>query len=68
MPEEGVQLSQYNELLTTEEIIQLAKLFVSEGVNKIRLTGGEPLIRKDIVELCGEISNITLTLKWFVLY
>ena len=63
MPEEGVQLSQYNELLTTEEIIQLAKLFVGEGVNKIRLTGGEPLIRKDIVELCGEISNITLTLK-----
>lgn len=63
MPEEGVQLSQNNELLTTEEIIKLAKLFVSEGVNKIRLTGGEPLIRKDIVELCGGISNVTLTLK-----
>ena len=53
MPEEGVQLSQNNELLTTEEIITLAKLFVKEGVDKIRLTGGEPLIRKDIVELCG---------------
>ena len=53
MPEEGVQLSQNNKLLTTEEIITLAKLFVKEGVDKIRLTGGEPLIRKDIVELCG---------------
>ena len=55
MPEDGVELTQNSELLTTEEIITLAKLFVKEGVNKIRLTGGEPLVRKDIVELCGEI-------------
>ena len=55
MPEEGVELTQNSELLTTEEIIALAKLFVKEGVNKIRLTGGEPLVRKDIVELCGEM-------------
>lgn len=55
MPEEGVELSPNSELLTTEEIVSLAKLFVREGVNKIRLTGGEPLVRKDIVELCGKI-------------
>lgn len=55
MPEEGVELTPNNELLNTEEIITLAKLFVKEGVKKIRLTGGEPLVRKDIVELCGEI-------------
>lgn len=56
MPEEGVELSPNSELLTTEEIVSLAKLFVREGVNKIRLTGGEPLVRKDIVELCGKIG------------
>ena len=55
MPEEGVELTPNTELLNTEEIITLAKLFVKEGVKKIRLTGGEPLVRKDIVELCGNM-------------
>ncbi|XP_031567672.1 GTP 3',8-cyclase, mitochondrial-like isoform X1 [Actinia tenebrosa] len=58
MPEEGIQLSPKDELLSSEEIIRLAKLFVQEGVTKIRLTGGEPLVRKDIVELCGELGKI----------
>ena len=55
MPEEGVELTPNTELLNTEEIITLANLFVKEGVRKIRLTGGEPLVRKDIVELCGNM-------------
>ena len=50
-----MELSPNSELLKTEEIVALAKLFVKEGVNKIRLTGGEPLVRKDIVELCGKM-------------
>ena len=62
MPEEGVELTQNSELLTTEEIIALAKLFVKEGVNKIRLTGGEPLVRKDIVQLCGKFYTCTFIL------
>ena len=49
MPEEGVKLTPNTELLNTEEIKTLARLFVKEGVKKIRLTGGEPLVRKDIV-------------------
>lgn len=65
MPEEGVELTPNNELLNTEEIITLARLFVQEGVNKIRLTGGEPLVRKDIVELCGKIFNV-LKIKFYV--
>ncbi|KAM9273178.1 molybdenum cofactor biosynthesis protein 1 isoform 4-T7 [Cariama cristata] len=53
MPEEGVQLTPKSELLTVQEIITLARLFVKEGVEKIRLTGGEPLIRPDVVDIVG---------------
>jgi len=41
-------------LLTTDELIKLASLFVQEGIRKIRLTGGEPLIRHDIVDVIRE--------------
>uniref|UniRef100_A0A8C0MFX9 cyclic pyranopterin monophosphate synthase n=1 Tax=Canis lupus familiaris TaxID=9615 RepID=A0A8C0MFX9_CANLF len=53
MPEEGVPLTPKADLLTTEEILTLARLFVKEGVDKIRLTGGEPLIRPDVVDIVG---------------
>ncbi|XP_069879924.1 molybdenum cofactor biosynthesis protein 1 isoform X3 [Dipodomys merriami] len=53
MPEEGVPLTPRADLLTTEEILILARLFVKEGVDKIRLTGGEPLIRPDVVDIVG---------------
>lgn len=53
MPEDGIQLTPKDEILSTEEIISIARLFVKEGVTKIRLTGGEPLVRKDIIQLCG---------------
>ena len=54
MPEKGVSLTARDELLSSQEIVQLAKLFVSEGVTKIRLTGGEPLLRPDIIDLCSK--------------
>lgn len=44
------------QILSLEEVERLAAFFVSQGVNKIRLTGGEPLVRKGIVELCSRIS------------
>ena len=46
------------ELLTFEEIHRLTKLFVSMGVKKIRLTGGEPLLRRDLPELIKMIFSV----------
>lgn len=58
MPEEGVLLSPPNHLLTTPEIAYLSALFVSQGVTKIRLTGGEPTIRRDILPLMHQIGDL----------
>ncbi|KAG2172391.1 hypothetical protein INT43_004933 [Umbelopsis isabellina] len=58
MPAEGVQLSASDKLLSTDEILRLARLFVSEGVTKIRLTGGEPTVRPDIIELVQGIGEL----------
>lgn len=58
MPEEGVPQSPQRELLTTPEIVLLSSVFVSQGINKIRLTGGEPTIRKDILPLMQQLGNL----------
>jgi molybdenum cofactor biosynthesis enzyme MoaA len=54
MPEEGVKLTAKSHLLTTEEVVKLASLFVREGVKKIRLTGGEPLVRPDVIDVVSK--------------
>lgn len=58
MPEEGVPLSPPKELLTTPEIVLLSSVFVSQGVTKIRLTGGEPTVRRDILPLMQQIGSL----------
>ncbi|KAM5286938.1 molybdenum cofactor biosynthesis protein 1 isoform 2-T2 [Hipposideros larvatus] len=58
MPEDGVPLTPKADLLTTEEILTLARLFVREGVDKIRLTGGEPLIRPDVVDIVAQLHQL----------
>lgn len=58
MPAEGVKLSQKSHLLTTDEVIKIATLFVEQGVKKIRLTGGEPTIRKDLADIIKNIKAI----------
>jgi cyclic pyranopterin phosphate synthase len=57
MPEEGVQMLSHNQILTFEEILEVAKTAVSLGVTKIRVTG-EPLVRKGIVNLIQLLSQI----------
>jgi cyclic pyranopterin phosphate synthase len=58
MPEEGVPLSPQSHLLTTPEIVHLSSIFVGQGVDKIRLTGGEPTVRRDIVDLMRQIGEL----------
>lgn len=47
MPEEGIPLRDKSEFMTSEELLEIARTFVDLGVKKIRLTGGEPLVRKN---------------------
>lgn len=58
MPEEGVPLSPNRELLMTPEIVLLSSVFVSQGMTKIRLTEGEPTVRRDIVPLMHQMGAL----------
>ncbi|HET6401128.1 MAG TPA: GTP 3',8-cyclase MoaA [Candidatus Kapabacteria bacterium] len=58
MPAEGVALTPNGSLLTYPEISTLAEMFVRLGIRKIRITGGEPLVRPNIEHLCFELSRI----------
>lgn len=58
MPEDGVPLTPAERLLTFSEVERLARLFVNQGVNKIRLTGGEPTIRSDLPEIISSLNNL----------
>jgi cyclic pyranopterin phosphate synthase len=58
MPKEGVETLPHKEILTYDEIERLCRCFVQMGINKIKITGGEPLVRKDIAELIGNIKRL----------
>jgi len=58
MPEEGIHLFAHNEILTFDEITDFTKVAVLKGVDKIRITGGEPLVRKGISTLVKMLSDI----------
>jgi len=59
MPEEGIPLLRHADILTFDEICNFTKVAVDNGITKVRLTGGEPLVRKGITALVRMISDIT---------
>ena len=58
MPEEGIRLLDHADILSFEEITDFTRMAVSNGITKVRLTGGEPLVRKNIVELVAMLAAI----------
>ena len=58
MPEEGMVWMEKSELLSFEEIVRVASLFAQLGISKIRLTGGEPLMRKDLRLLVAKLVHL----------
>lgn len=58
MPAEGVDLLSHDDILSFEEIVEVVKTAVQKGITKVRLTGGEPLVRKGIVDLVRMIAEV----------
>lgn len=58
MPEEGVAKLTHADILTFDEVVRIARALAALGVKKIRLTGGEPLVRRGITDLVGELKAI----------
>ena len=58
MPADNVQFMKRDKLLSFEEIVRFVKLLVPFGINKLRLTGGEPLVRNELPKLVGMLSEI----------
>jgi cyclic pyranopterin phosphate synthase len=56
MPDEGVPRQSHEDILKYEEILRLVRIATRLGITKVRITGGEPLVRKDILFLCSNIS------------
>lgn len=58
MPEEGIPLKKHEDILTYKEIADIVKIGTKLGINKVRLTGGEPLVRKGLPKLVKMLANI----------
>lgn len=62
MPAEGLPLTPSSEQMTADEVFAIAESFVNKGVDKIRLTGGEPLVRKDFPEIITQLASLPVEL------
>ncbi len=62
MPEEDYHFTPARNLMQAEEIKSIAEIFVSQGIKKIRLTGGEPLVRKDVKKIILQLAELPVNL------
>ncbi len=58
MPDEGIDFVPHDEILRYEEILHIVRLSVQVGIRKIRLTGGEPLVRKGLIDFLRELNSV----------
>lgn len=58
MPEEGIKYVAQKELLSYEEMLRVIQVLVQLGINKVRITGGEPFVRKNMMEFLTQLSQI----------
>jgi cyclic pyranopterin phosphate synthase len=58
MPEEGIKQISHNDVITFEEIVEFTKCAVNMGIDKVRITGGEPLVRKGVINLIKMLAGI----------
>lgn len=58
MPEEGIVKQPHCDILSLEEIAEIAREAVELGIRKIRITGGEPLVRRGVLSLCRELASL----------
>lgn len=63
MPDEKVMVTPSHKMMQVDEIVEIAKVFVNLGVNKIRLTGGEPLVRKDAKLIIQQLAKLPVELS-----
>jgi len=58
MPSEGINFAQNEKLLSIDELVLLSSVLVGQGIDKIRITGGEPFVRKDLMLLLRHLKNL----------
>lgn len=58
MPSEGIDFAKKSQLFTIEELCRLSEIMVEQGIDKIRITGGEPFVRKDLLVLLRKLSKL----------
>ncbi len=58
MPSDGVEMLPYDDILSYEEMAEFVRVAVSVGINKVRVTGGEPLVRRGVINFIGMLSDI----------